>query len=123
MPDVHHNGQSVSFLLLVDKAIKAARLADEIRDHIAMCSRRDLPGYLFSISQATLSLDMSEALVWVEVLNTTQQVAILEKLHRLRVPYQRKLNQLPGKFAFIKIRFVNDDSAQLNDRFDKLLKS
>ena len=106
----------------MDRAVKAARMADQIRDNMAVWTHQEMPGYIFSISQATLSLDLSEAFVWVEVFDQAKQKEVLQKLNAKRHIFQRKLNAFPGKLALVKIRFRLDDSADLQKRFDDLLK-
>lgn len=107
----------------MDKTIKAARLADQIRDYVAVWSQQDLQGYIFSITQVTLSLDLSEAIIWVDITQKEHQKLIFATLKRNEKKYQRKLNKLPSKLAMIKISFRLDESDTFYERFDELLKS
>ena len=81
----------------MDKGIQAARLADQIRDYTALWSRQDLPGYLFSFTNVTISPDKGRATLWFEVLNPEQMPVIVRKLEALLPSYQRKLSVQLGK--------------------------
>ena len=104
------------------KAIKAAQLADQLRDYIASWSIQDLAGYLFSITQVTLSPDLFNATVWVDVLNPADEKKILRLLNLRLTTYQRKLRQSLQRQVVPKIYFKLDNGAEINDRFDQLLK-
>lgn len=104
------------------KGIKAARLADQIRDYLATWTHQDFPQSFLSITQVTLEPDYSRATAWVELLNPTDKTAF-QKLIKRQGEYQAKLYRALGKISCPRLVFKLDDRPDLNQRFDELLKS
>ena len=103
------------------KAIKAAKLADQLRDYLASWAIPDLPGYLFSITQVTLTPDLQRAIVWVDVLDASRQATIMKKLNEKAHSYQKRLHATFQRQIVPKIVFKADERPELSDRFDELL--
>ena len=104
------------------KAIKAAQLADQIRDYLSLWTTTDLRGYFFSITQVTLSNDLQFATVWVDVLSKEQEKMIMANLDRRLKIYQSKLVHEMQKRVIPYLKFRIDDSQERSERFDQLLK-
>lgn len=104
------------------KAIKAAQLADQIRDSLAEWTSRDLPGYFFSITQVTLTPDLTRATVWVDSLVAKEQSNIINKLNKNVYSYQKELGKKLRRKYVPKISFVPDEREALMKHIDNLLK-
>ena len=107
----------------MEKGIKAARIVDQVRDYIAEWTHEDLVGYIFSITQVTLSTDMRLATAWVEVYDEKDQQKVLNFLKKNQGKYQRQLNSKAGKLAMLKVQFQADESEKFQKQFDNLLMS
>jgi ribosome-binding factor A len=107
----------------MDKGARAARMADQIRDYIAIWSHEEYSGYIFSITQVTLTPDKGKATVWVEVSDSSQQAAVFAMLRRNAGRFQHRLHKALGKQSGPVLEFELDDNLDLNLRFDELLKS
>ena len=103
------------------KAVKAAQLADQVRDYIAQWSAQDMPGYLFCVTQVTLSTDLQHAILWVDILQREKQRQILAELGRLAPKYQQRLHREIQRQHLPQISFRLDDRSQVEERFDQLL--
>ena len=90
----------------MEKAIKAARFGDQIRDSIAAWSRHDLPGFFFTIVQVSLTPDLSRATVWVSALDEEKLKDIVTRLRHHERDYAHKLRRELGKHVVPMIRFV-----------------
>jgi ribosome-binding factor A len=106
----------------MDNAIKAARMADQIRDYLAVWSHFAAGSRLFSITQVTLKPDLSQAVVWVQIDNEDSRVPVLAALKKEARTYQQRLLKTLGKRSAPYLHFRLDDRADLGARFDQLLK-
>ena len=103
------------------KAVKAAQLADQIRDYLAQWSSQDLFGYFFSITQVTLQLDMQSATAWVDVLQPEHTAKVMRELTRRMPTYQHRLQQVLQRRNIPRLTFKIDEQEELSARMDKLL--
>lgn len=90
----------------MEKAIKAARFGDQIRDSIAAWSRQDLPGFFFTIVQVSLTPDLSRATIWVSALDEAELKVIVTKLRHHEREYGHRLRTELGKHVVPMLRFV-----------------
>jgi ribosome-binding factor A len=100
--------------------IKAAQLADQIRDYIATWISRDFPGSFLSVTQVTLSIDRRHATVWISSYN--DNLKILEALQKREKEYQRELSRAIKRFSAPTIHFSPDTSTADAEHIDSLLK-
>ncbi|MEI6477893.1 MAG: ribosome-binding factor A [bacterium] len=107
----------------MDRSTRAARLADQIRDYLASWSQQDHPGYIFSLTQVTLTPDRSRATVWVQVSQPDQRDTVLAFLRKDASNYHRKLLKALAKQNAPLLTYKLDDSQALNKLFDQLLQS
>jgi ribosome-binding factor A len=107
----------------MDKGIKAARIADQIRDYMAQWTRQDMPQTLFSITQVTLTPDLGKAIIWVEAYKTEETEKLVAALRKKGPYYQHRLITTLKKRAVPELVFEADKTQDLNQRFDELLKS
>ena len=105
----------------MEKGIKAARLADQIRDYLATWTRRDFPGYFFTITQVTLKPDLTMATIWIEVIDPSQLETLLHKLKRKEVPYKHELARTLNRRSSLQLQFLPDSSADIQRQLDQLL--
>lgn len=103
-------------------AIRAAQLADGIRDFLAKEIARDFAGSLITIMQVTLSPDLQEATIWVTTYNQEDRGRILQKLRAAGREYQRKLHKTLRRHSIPRLVFRPDYSVEDSDRIDALLK-
>ena len=103
------------------KAVKAAQLADPLRDYLAQWSAQDLFGLFFSLTQVTLEPDMQSAVVWVDVLQPDQAAKVMRELSRHLPDYQRRLQRSLQRRNVPRISFKLDDRESLSARMDELL--
>jgi len=104
------------------KAIKAAKLADQIRDYVAAWIVSDLQGTFCSITQVTLSPDLRQATLWVSFLYPDQAPKGMRQLASLLPTYRHRLSQQMQRKILPTLTAKIDNSAELNQQFDELLK-
>ena len=105
------------------QAIKAAQLADQLRDYLATWTTQDLAGYLFTITQVTLSTDLRQATAWVDILQEKDKTVVMQQLEKKKKTYQNKLHQHLKRHIIPVLHFRYDDQVQLEARFTELLNS
>lgn len=103
-------------------AIRAAQLADQIRDFLAEKVARDFTGYLITITQVTLSPDLQKATVWVTSYVPEEKELILNRLRKEGSRYQRELHRSLRRHHGPKLHFQSDYSVEDGERIDQLLK-
>lgn len=103
-------------------AIRAAQLADGIRDFLAKEIARDFTGSLITIMQVTLSPDLQEATVWITTYNQEDRAKTLQKLRSAGREYQRKLHKTLRRHSIPRLIFRPDYTLEDSDRIDQLLK-
>ena len=89
--------------------IKAAQLADQIRDYLAAWTARDYPGSFVVVTDVTLNPKLTTARVWVRI-NKNEGV-IFQKLLKATKHYQQKLVVTLPRFRVPFIMFALDTSA------------
>lgn len=104
------------------KAIKAAQLADQIRDYLATWASQDFPGALFAITQVTLTPDLRQATIWVDVLIPDSEKKIIAELNKKRNSYRHKLAQTFQRRSVPILTFSLDDHESIALQLDALLK-
>ena len=104
------------------KAIKAAQLADQIRDYLAQWSSEDLFVLFYSITQVTLETDMLSATIWVDVLRPEDETKVMRELTHRQGEYQHKLQRVLQRRTIPRITFKLDEGESLGQRMDDLLK-
>ena len=88
----------------MDRASRAARLADQIRDYLAAWLNQDFPGSLVSVSSVQLSVNGQYATVWLTFLGTAVNTPIKD-IVRKRPYYQSKLRHSLNRAAVPLISF------------------
>src|ERR1044072_3316191 len=106
----------------MSSAIRAAQLADQIRDYVAEWIARDLPGYLLTVTQVTLSPDLQKGTVWVASFKLEHLQSGLRTLKGLEKTYSRALYQKLRRHSAPHISFVADKSIEEAERIEQLLK-
>jgi len=106
----------------VVKAVKAAQLADQIRDYLAAWTAQDFLGYFFSVTQITLKPDLSVAIVWIDILRPEESKLIMRKLNQRVSVYQHSLQRSLQRRMIPHLEFRLDDREERNQQFDRLLK-
>jgi ribosome-binding factor A len=104
------------------QAIRAAQLADGIRDFLAKEIARDFTGYLITVSQVTLSPDLLDATVWVTTFRAEDKRKVLQKLRTASRGYQRNLHKQLRRHTSPRLRFEADYNVEEGERLDELLK-
>lgn|GEM_PF-6585956 len=80
------------------QSIKAAQLADLIRDLLAKYIQREISGSIITVTSVTLSHDFHYATAWIRVFPSTQSDAVFARLTRMRSLFQRQLrSDIPRK--------------------------
>lgn len=74
----------------MDKSIKAAQLADFIRDNLSSWLYLDFRNPYLSVTHVAFNLSMTEAIVWVTI--GENDGALVSKINKQIPEYQRKLN-------------------------------
>jgi ribosome-binding factor A len=104
------------------KAIRAAQLADQIRDYLAEWSQQDLVGYIFSLTQVTVSTNLERATAWVTVFNTEQEAAVISRLNHKSGEYKKKLYRHMQRQTLPNIEFRPERNSEMDAAFSQLLK-
>jgi ribosome-binding factor A len=103
------------------QAIKAAQLADQLRDYLAQWTAKDLAGYFFTITYVTLSPDLQRATAWVDVLRPDDTRVVLRRLEKEAPGYQRQLSRTLRRQNIPTIHFALDNRESAAQRIDELL--
>ena len=106
----------------MDKSVKAAQLADQIRDYLALWIVRDFPGLIITVSQVTLTPDLRGATIWVSPLNSTNIPEVLKKLSLKEGRYTHLLHRAMSRHLIPTLHFKLDDRPRIEAHFDDLLK-
>lgn len=88
----------------MDRSSRAARLADQIRDYLALWLNRDFPGALVSVGSVQLSTSGHQATVWLRFLATTER-SPLKNIVQKTSYYQFQLRQSLNRAAVPAISF------------------
>lgn len=102
-------------------SIKAAQLADAVRDALALPLQQDHPGCILSITNVTLSDDKSRATVWLRFFPAEQGSKTLASATRKRAHYQRILQSKLPRRMVPQISFALDNSIEESAKLDSLL--
>ena len=97
----------------MEQAVRAARLADQIRDYLAEWAARDMPGSFFSITQVTLHTDLSVATAWIDVLRPEEGDTVMRSLEQHLPAYQRRLGRALRRRLVPRLHIRKDDQATL----------
>lgn len=95
-----------------DPGIRAAQLADQMRDYLAEWIARDFAGYLISVSQVTLRADLHVANVWLTFFGVEDEAALLASVRRRGRQYQRDLNGRVSRHKLPKLTFYLEKGSQ-----------
>lgn len=110
MPVGHRSGLSAS--TVSDPGIRAAQLADQMRDYLAEWIARDFPGYLISVSQVTLRADLHVANVWLTFFSVADEVAVLAAIRRHARQYQRDLGARVSRHRLPRLTFYLEKGSE-----------
>lgn len=91
----------------MDKGAKAARLADLLRDHLALWLRRDYPGRLISVSDIQMSPNGQRATVWLSAFDS-KAIEALEDVIRHAPKYQHLMHSALDRRFVPELKFVAD---------------
>jgi ribosome-binding factor A len=86
--------------------IKAARLADHIRDLLATWLARDLPGSFVTVTQVTFNPALTVATAWVSFPLPDQRQKHQDKIRQLTRPYTRDLAKTLSRKKGIQLEFI-----------------
>jgi ribosome-binding factor A len=102
--------------------IKAAQLADAIRDALAGPIQRQLPGFFVSITSVTLSEDKQRATIWVRTYPTDKTATALKQLEKHQGQLQHALTTSLPRRQLPRITFAIDTSVESEDALSSLLR-
>lgn len=90
---------------MADRSIKAAQLADQIRDYLAAWTAREYPGSFVVVTQVTLTPNLREATAWVRLIGneakTSRQLIADTKGYQHKLRGALKRAHIPTlQFAF-----------------------
>lgn len=91
---------------MAEAHVRAAQLADQIRDYLAAWTARVQPGSFVSVTGVTLTPNLKVATVWVRVIGNEQ--AALQALEKQRRSYQHRLVTTLPRFKVPAISFALD---------------
>lgn len=104
----------------MDRSIKAAQLADQIRDYLAAWTAQDFPGARFSLTEVTLTPDLLKATVWVESFDPEVLRTTLPKLAQKANTYRGRLYQSLQRRGVPFLSFLPDERAKMAQTLDSL---
>ena len=102
-------------------AIKAAQLADAVRDALAQPVQRLTRDCIVSITNVTLSDDKSLATVWIRVFPVERAGQVLHTLRKSAGYLQSELNRALPRRMVPRILFRLDGSIEAEEALDALL--
>lgn len=103
------------------KSIKAAQLADHLRDLAASFVQRELPGRMITITAATVSPDFKRTSIYFRSFPVERTAIALQELEGLSAAFQRYLHGKLSRKAVPRAMFVIDDSAERDENIANLL--
>lgn len=101
--------------------IKAAQLADAIRDALAGPIQQRCPGYIVSVTMVTLSEDKQHAILWIRAYPQESILKCLATLRKAKGPLQRDLVRALPRRAVPIIEFRQDNSLEAEQELSSLL--
>lgn len=101
--------------------IKAAQLADAIRDSLAGPIQQRCPGFIVSVTMVTLSEDKQRATVWIRAYPTEKTQECLHILRKAQGALQRELTRSLPRRAVPHIELRQDTSVEADAELSSLL--
>ncbi|CAN5197957.1 hypothetical protein BH11PAT4_BH11PAT4_7390 [soil metagenome] len=101
--------------------IKAAQLADAIRDILAGPIQQRCPGFIVSVTAVTLSEDKQRANVWIRTYPAEQTQDCLKTLRKAHGALQRELTRGLPRRAVPSIDLRQDTSVEAQNELSSLL--
>ncbi len=102
--------------------IKAAQLADAIRDSLAGPIQQRCPGFIVSVTGVTLSEDKQRANVWVRTYPVEKSTEALQVLKKAQGALQRELIRSLPRRAVPHIELRQDTSVEAEEELSSLLR-
>lgn len=116
------SGNQMKYHAASNKGVKAAQLADHIRDLAAVFLLRELSGApLVTITQVNLTPDLQQATIWFRVFPVEQLAKTTTRLNRLAPKLQHEISQKMQRRFVPKLRFQADQSVESSQTLDNLL--